>query len=221
MKGVRVISPATVSPNRFGATTGLSSKACSGPAAKGHYAPEGSHSATQLKCPAGRYGAKEGLKSIGCSGRIDQGYWGGEASTSPTEHACGGDEFYCPAGSGSPIKVKPGYYSVGGANATVRPKQDACEPGTYCTGGIRFDCPAGTYGRTARLQTPACSGKASRGHYTPPASVSPTEIPCPAGRFGATKGLGSSACSGACARSYECLEGAVDQYGRKVVGGTS
>ena len=139
-----------------------------------------------------------------------------------TEIPCGGDTVYCPTGAAKAIAVKPGFFSVGGDNATDRSAQSACPKGTFCTGGIKFDCPPGTYGRTGRLTSSSCNGQCYRGHYCPPGSISPTEIPCPVGRYGGTKGLGDSGCSGACPRSSECLLGSIDQFGfRRVANGAS
>lgn len=54
-------------------------------------------------------------------------YWCPEASVSPVQRLCGGDGFYCPRGSGRPLLASNGYYTVGGANATVRTAQRSCE----------------------------------------------------------------------------------------------
>jgi hypothetical protein len=77
-------------------------------------------------------------------------------------------------------------------NATVRTHQLPCEPGTYCYGGIKYDCPGGTYGSMSKLKNKQCSGLCERGHYCPAGSVSSKELPCPAGRYGNEKGLTSS-----------------------------
>ena len=110
---------------------------------------------------------------------------------------------------------------VGGANATVRSAQDACEPGSYCSGGVKLDCPAGTFGRTSRLTSPKCSGQCYAGHYCIPGSTSPTESPCPFGRYGRTRGLTNSKCSGACPRAYECNPGSTEPYANRIGGGAS
>lgn len=256
VRGVRRPCPA----GRFGASGGLSSAACDGKCAAGHYCPAGSTSRRQVACPAGRYGAPlaggsanssapaatnhggdrglalappradlsggaPGLKSVACSGRCAAGFWCPAGSTSPFERACGGDEVYCPAGSGSPVAAKPGHYTVGGANATARTAQRPCEPGSFCHGGVKFDCPPGTFGSAAAPVATrtgaACSGLCAKGHWCPAGSTSPTEVACPFGRFGATKGLGTSRCSGACLRAYECRAGSVDQFGSRVLGGAS
>jgi hypothetical protein len=110
---------------------------------------------------------------------------------------------------------------VGGTNHTTRWAQEGCEPGSYCVGGVKKDCPAGTFGRVARLKDAKCSGLCYAGHYCVKGSTSPTEVPCPFGRYGKTRGLTSSKCSGACPRAYECNPGSTDPYGRRIVGGAS
>jgi len=255
VRGVRRKCPAGV----FGSSPGLTSKACDGPCAPGHYCPEGSTSEFQMRCPAGRFGApvddagsvvatnngpagqnfapsnldplspslekpvrlNPGLRSPRCTGRCAPGFFCPEASTSPFERVCGSDRVYCPEGSGRPVQVRRGYYSTGGANATVREGQLQCGEGSYCAHGIKYDCPAGAFGSSRGLSSATCSGLCERGHWCPAGSASPLERPCPVGRFGATRGLGSSKCSGACPRAYECREGSTDQFGHRVVNGDS
>lgn len=53
-----------------------------------------------------------------------------------------------------------------------------CEPGSYCSGSLRYLCPAGRYGASFGLQNEFCSGNCSSGHYCPKGSVSSTERPC-------------------------------------------
>lgn len=89
---------------------------------------------------------------------------------------------YCPKGSGIPLLVLPGYYTIG-FNKTTRHDQRKCPAGTYCDKGVRYDCPGGTYGAFERLRTPECSGKCSKGFYCPPGSTSSRQYPCPIGKF--------------------------------------
>jgi hypothetical protein len=56
------------------------------------------------------------------------------------------------AGSAKPIAASPGYYTTGGASTTVRDSQVRCEAGSYCVAGVKYACPAGTYGRTTGLR---------------------------------------------------------------------
>jgi hypothetical protein len=54
--------------------------------------------------------------------------------------SCGGPTFICPAGSGAPVPVGIGNYSLGGASDTQRTQrvaQDVCPPGSYCVEGLQ------------------------------------------------------------------------------------
>ncbi|CAM9769849.1 unnamed protein product, partial [Hapterophycus canaliculatus] len=53
-----------------------------------------------------------------------------------------------------------------------------CEPGHFCVDGIRFPCPAGRYGTSAREVRPQCQGECAGGWYCPEASVSASQVPC-------------------------------------------
>lgn len=53
-----------------------------------------------------------------------------------------------------------------------------CPKGHYCINGNRYECPPGTYGAEQGLQVAECSGKCWKGHYCPPASISPNERAC-------------------------------------------
>mmetsp|Transcript_8264 Transcript_8264/g.9870 ORF Transcript_8264/g.9870 Transcript_8264/m.9870 type:complete len:365 (+) Transcript_8264:3-1097(+) len=240
------------SAGHYGKHWALTTPACDGKCAPGHYCPQASTSNTQVRCPAGRFGApienhtmvsthqiptsndllnsedqKEiseeddikthpGLSRKMCHGQCHAGYYCPEGSTSGYAYKCGHDNVYCPKGSGAPFIVSNGYYSVGGHNSTVRTHQLPCVPGTYCHKGVKYDCPAGTYGLTSKLTNNQCSGLCERGHYCPKGSISSTELPCPAGRFGNSTGLTSSKCSGSCLRNYRCREGSTDKFGEGV-----
>jgi hypothetical protein len=51
-----------------------------------------------------------------------------------------------------------------------------CEPGFYCTSGVRRKCAAGVYGKSYGLSKPDCDGKCAPGHYCPQASTSYTQV---------------------------------------------
>jgi hypothetical protein len=55
-------------------------------------------------------------------------------------------------GSAKPMEASPGYYTSGGASTTIRDSQVRCEAGSYCVAGVKYACPAGTYGRTTGLR---------------------------------------------------------------------
>ena len=55
--------------------------------------------------------------------------------------ACGGNGYYCAGGTASRQTVSAGYYSTGGTE-TTRTGQSQCTGSTYCTGGVKNNCPA-------------------------------------------------------------------------------
>ncbi|GLD94486.1 hypothetical protein PINS_up003097 [Pythium insidiosum] len=162
-----------------------------------------------LLCPAGTFGDRPGLLSPACSGPCAPGFFCPAGSTSATSRACGSARFYCPQGSGARRLVDAGFYTMqlpftvddGGFRQRHEPssssasQQRQCEPGFFCSNGIRRPCPPGTVGDRPGLTTAACSGPCPAGFYCPEATAVP--IPCPAGTYGAQPGLASSACSGA------------------------
>ncbi|GMH70190.1 hypothetical protein TL16_g05345 [Triparma laevis f. inornata] len=81
---------------------------------EGYYAMDG----VEYKCPAGRYGHVKGLSNEQCSGVCAQGYYCPAKSTSPFQKICGGSDRYCPSGSGAPILVWEGHYTVNDFNGT-------------------------------------------------------------------------------------------------------
>ncbi|CAN0540313.1 unnamed protein product, partial [Ectocarpus sp. 8 AP-2014] len=46
-----------------------------------------------------------------------------------------------------------------------------CEPGHFCVGGVRFPCPGGRFGASAREVRPQCQGECAGGWYCPEGSV--------------------------------------------------
>eukprot|EP00501_MAST-03F_sp_TOSAG23-6_P001115 GSMAST32.ASY1.ANO1.1158.1 assembled CDS len=168
-------------------------------------------------CSAGYFGSSEGLSTKQCSGICPAGYfcyWCGRGSTSPTENSCGSANVYCPKGSGSPQKASEGYYtfplsgSPSQANIANRVMQNICVKGNYCTGGIKYTCPPGTYGSIEGLSTSKCSGLCPMGHYCPEETTVP--IPCPQGVYGNTQGLKTSACSSRCNPRQKCNLGTIN-----------
>mmetsp|Transcript_16743 Transcript_16743/g.24809 ORF Transcript_16743/g.24809 Transcript_16743/m.24809 type:complete len:534 (-) Transcript_16743:223-1824(-) len=147
---------------------------------KGTYCMKG----TRYACTAGTYGATEGLSTATCSGFCKAGWYCPQQSIRATQRICGSSKVYCPVGSSSPVKVSIGYYSIGGNGPSTRTNQANCPPGSYCTDGVRYLCPAGTYGSSSGLSTRECDGPAEPGHYTIEGSTSSKYAPCPAGRYG-------------------------------------
>jgi hypothetical protein len=63
------------------------------------------------------------------------------------------------------LPVTPGYYSEPEAETyDTRYFQSPCQPGYYCSGGVRKQCPAGRYGSTPLLQGEDCSGLCAPGY---------------------------------------------------------
>ncbi|GMH82064.1 hypothetical protein TL16_g09137 [Triparma laevis f. inornata] len=121
---------------RYGETVGLKTGECAGPCKQGFYCEEGSTSFTQSACPVGRYGLG-GSGDSTCSGKCKAGYYCTLGSWSVTQLQCGGDMVYCPEGSGLPLNVTVGSYSVGG-NSTTRVGEEVCAVAGHVT-------PAGVY----------------------------------------------------------------------------
>ncbi|CAM9593374.1 unnamed protein product, partial [Ascophyllum nodosum] len=153
-------------------------------------------------CASGTYGAVSGLSSPACSGPCDAGYVCGEGAKSPTEALCGGEgELFCPEGSSAQSKAGVGYYTIGGiATATDFPTADAnvrigkvsdhplskatrtaeelCQPGYWCSGGLRHPCEPGSFGDAYGMTGSSCSGACSPGYICGSGSLSPEERPC-------------------------------------------
>lgn len=119
-EGVKYPCPA----GRFAALPGRSTADCDGLCTAGYYCQFASSSPTQYICPPGRYGAP-GMTNAYCKGSCISGYYCPAGSTLPYQNECGADSVYCPHGSGAPLIVSAGYYSVG-QNETIRTDQNVC-----------------------------------------------------------------------------------------------
>ena len=62
-----------------------------------------------------------------CTGECQAGYFCPTGSVSPTQRECGGEDVYCPTGSGAPIPIPTGYYSTGGDVRTRSGKSECRE----------------------------------------------------------------------------------------------
>jgi hypothetical protein len=114
--------------------------------------------------------------------------------------AAGGNSYYSPGGiSTAPTMVSAGYYSTGGTS-TTRTGQTQCEPGYYCSGGVRYACAAGYYGSSYGNTTSTCNGSCLSGYYCPAGSTSNTQNSCP-------NGTSSSCNSGSLAECLACPAG--------------
>ena len=205
---------------RYGSDTKLTSPDCSGLCELGHWCNAGSTTATENKCSGGRYGNSTGLMSSSCSGKCEQGYACPPGSTSSTEVECGHayegteitnmlfDAVYCPTGSETPVRVKPGYYTVG---SNIKPNRYpySAETATLPMSMVyekSDDLGVKAYfqGNTTRTNQVACEP----GYYCDPRWG--VKQPCPAGTYGISSHLKSPLCSGVCPRGFYCPEGTVD-----------
>ena len=136
------------------------------------------HGGISFLCPQGKYGATAGLTDAMCSGSCMEGYYCPTGSTSATQVPCGSSSVFCPTGTGEPLPVYPGYYSVGGNDDTTRTAERKCEPGSYCVGGVRHLCAAGRWGGGFGALNSSCSGPCAAGYYCPAGSSDPMEVMC-------------------------------------------
>ncbi len=93
----------------------------------------------------------------------------------------------------------------GDALGLTRDAQRLCEAGSYCVGGVRLACPAGTYNARRGSSEAADCFATEPGSFAPEGSAAAT--PCPAGTFGAIAGLSQPSCSGPCAPGFYCPAG--------------
>lgn len=133
-------------------------------------------------CPSGRYGASTGLSHPRCSGACQEGYYCPEASTSLQQVPCGGVDVFCPPASSTPQHVLQGYYTISssedhGAEST-RTAERRCEPGFYCSQGVKALCWGGFYGDAFGQTSPQCSGACAAGYYCPNGSTNARELLC-------------------------------------------
>jgi len=143
-------------------------------------------------CEAGSFGDVLGLSHKACNGKCLKGYYCLAASPSRHQYPCGNSTVYCREGSKQPQLVDSGYYSsaendaitvevYAGPNSTAT-MQVLCEKGFYCSNGVKYSCPAGTYGsKTGSSDISDCE-PCSAGYYCPshpgPPTTEETQLPC-------------------------------------------
>jgi hypothetical protein len=191
----------------WGETTGLTTSACSGICAAGNYSTAGSSSCSL--CPAGRWGATPGMQGSGCSGVCADGKYATAGSSSCSD---------CPAGTwgirggvwNAPIGLTNASCSgtcpagtTSAAAATASNWCSACTSGKYALSGDPTCtlCPAGTWGQTIGLKTPACSGTCPAGKYSAAGAFMCSN--CPSGQ---TSPPGSTSIN-ACVPAVSCVAG--------------
>ncbi len=141
-------------------------------------------------CAPGVYGFTTGLSNPACSGPCQAGYYCPIASAVRDRFPCGGWNVFCPAGSGSPVQVARGFYSVLGADEFTRENQQICPKGYFCENGFKKACTAGKFGDREGLSTAFCSGWCKEGYACPEASLSSTQVQCSYGQY-SYKGQGA------------------------------
>ena len=138
-------------------------------------------------CPSGRYGDSYNMSDPLCTGPCFPGYYCNEGSTSPRQFECGGPSYYCTTGSTKPRNVTEGFYCIhtgddAGAKDLWDPQNKTCsaeipcEPGYYCTGGIKQPCGPGKFGWRYGMNSSSCGGLCAAGYYCP-SYLDPAEIP--------------------------------------------
>lgn len=175
-------------PGRYGATTGLTTSDCSGVCDAGYYCEnrETSSRPSGKVCKRGRYG-KLGSVDSDCSGPCNAGYYCNAGSSSASQFKCGGVNKFCPEGSYEPQTVPSGSYSIPvSAPVDIRQGATVCEPGFWCSGGVRTPCPIGRYGSTSGLTVGTCTGECDAGFYCPAGSASSQQEECGQGDFPAS-----------------------------------
>ncbi|KAK1944623.1 hypothetical protein P3T76_004535 [Phytophthora citrophthora] len=132
-------------------------------------------------CPSGTYGATEGLSTAACTAPCPAGFYCPIGTADYSQYTCTLRTEFCRRGSSVPTPVDLGYFTV--VTSGRRTDEIICPPGSYCVGGIQYQCPEGTYGAASGLASKTCSGKCRDGYVCPPGSSSAQASPCPAGSY--------------------------------------
>jgi hypothetical protein len=146
-------------------------------------------------CAAGTWLGTRGAADASACEPCAAGYWCPEQATSPTAHPCGNATVFCPAGSARPQPVvAEGFYAThagsayggGAAAAALRDPRNAtcsaqllCEPGFWCRGGVKYQCPAGRFGWARGSSSPACGGVCAAGYRCPSHPGAPSRSATP------------------------------------------
>lgn len=84
--------------------------------------------------------------------------------------------------SGSPLSVTAGHFTSGGSPVT-RTSESPCLAGTFCSGGVQQQCPAGSYGSSDLETDSACDGTCDGGYFCPAGSTSAQQFACGVGNY--------------------------------------
>ena len=109
---------------------------------------------------------------------IREGYYCPPGSMNGTQVACGSPNFYCPPGSPAPSPVHAGFYCDYGEidyakrvyldpNRTQCSVELPCEPGYYCSGGLRLPCPPGSFSWRYGVSEVGLCNLCAAGYYCP------------------------------------------------------
>lgn len=106
------------------------------------------------------------------------GYYCPTGSSSGTQFQCGSPSLFCPPGSAAPSAVQIGFYcDYGEIDYARRQFSDPsrkqcsvelpCEPGYYCSKGLKIACPPGTFSWRYGLKAEAECMLCGAGYYCP------------------------------------------------------
>ncbi len=101
-----------------------------------------------------------------------------EGSPNKQQFVCGNSSVFCPRGSFEPTFAHEGFYSAHSGhdageqwywdkNNVTCSVELPCEPGYYCTKGIKYPCPPGTFGWRYGMTDHFCGGQCAPGYYCP------------------------------------------------------
>jgi hypothetical protein len=151
----------------YGASTGLTTTACTAPCPAGRYGsdPGLTLSTCTALCPAGTYGATPGLSTAQCSGLCTAGYACVAGSTSATAALCVAGKF-SPAGSGMCQFCSAGYTCSAGSKSST-PADTICPAGKYSRAGDLSCtvCDAGWFGSNPGATEPNCTAVPCPGEH--------------------------------------------------------
>ncbi len=125
---------------------------------RGYYCSKG----VKNKCPAGSFGQTMGLGDERCDGKCLPGFYCPSGSVSNKQRPCGDRTKFCPLGSKVPRAVISGFYTYNNSlveygdaqlQSSTMSWQKKCEIGYYCEGGVKYQCPAGTFGHTEGMSS--------------------------------------------------------------------
>ncbi|XP_071505048.1 uncharacterized protein [Diadema antillarum] len=149
---------------------------------------------SEFPCPQGYY---SGLNEVNCT-ICEAGY----QCSDPTSPVVCPPGMWSPEGSLYCRECQAGYTCDEGSTSAT-PEADLCEPGGWCDGKDRYECPLGTYNpyngsKTEKEACLACppgfycdtegmsdyvSNQCPTGHYCPTGTTYATRFPCPGGTY--------------------------------------